>query len=143
MVNVWNSRCAWRSLSLLLLLTDCVWTLKCWHCIADDCDKDPGGNYKAVERTCEAGQYCQKIFFEMFSTTDNRKYKSTVRGCAWDCLDKNDFTNCTRDMFSSRGCIEKSCCADKDLCNRASSLTERTRISMFVVFSIFVIFVNR
>ncbi|XP_021363861.1 uncharacterized protein LOC110457086 [Mizuhopecten yessoensis] len=142
MMKVWIS----RSLSFLLLLTDCVWSLKCWHCIADDCDKDPGGNYKAEERSCEVGQHCQKIFFEMYSTTDNRKYKSTVRGCAWDCLNKNDFINCTRDMFSSRGCIEKSCCTDKDLCNAAVSLTENvnTRISFIVIFSVlFNLLINR
>lgn len=37
----------------------CAYGLKCWHCIADDCDEDLGGNYKASKKTCYPGQICQ------------------------------------------------------------------------------------
>ena len=33
--------------------------IKCWHCISEDCHLDPGENYKAVEKQCLTGQYCQ------------------------------------------------------------------------------------
>ncbi|KAJ8306640.1 hypothetical protein KUTeg_017185, partial [Tegillarca granosa] len=102
-----------------------VYALKCWHCIADDCDRDPDGNYKAVQTDCLSGQYCQKVYFEMYSTTDHVKYFSTVRGCAWDCEYQNDFDNCTADLYSSRGCIRKLCCADADLCNSSSPVTKK------------------
>jgi len=41
----------WRWMSLL--------GLQCWHCVADDCNKDPDDNYKAVKKDCEPGQACQ------------------------------------------------------------------------------------
>lgn len=33
--------------------------IKCWHCISEDCHLDPSENYKAVEKQCLTGQYCQ------------------------------------------------------------------------------------
>jgi hypothetical protein len=36
-----------------------VQSLRCWHCIADDCDKDPSDNYKASGKLCNPGQSCQ------------------------------------------------------------------------------------
>ena len=33
--------------------------LKCWQCIADDCDIPPDTNYKATRITCVDGASCQ------------------------------------------------------------------------------------
>ncbi|KAL3831843.1 hypothetical protein ACJMK2_023542, partial [Sinanodonta woodiana] len=77
-------------------------SLICWQCISDDCANDPSDNYKASKKMCSVGQSCQKVRFEMYSPTDKRKYFSTVRGCATNCESKNDFENCTSELFSSR-----------------------------------------
>ena len=63
----------------------------------------------------------QKVYFEMHSTFYDKQFYSTVRGCAWDCVPQNDFRNCSRDLYSSRGCIEKLCCNDNDLCNSSQT----------------------
>ena len=57
----------------------------------------------------------------MHSTYDNKRFHSTVRGCAWNCVQQNDFANCSRELYSSRGCIEKLCCNDNDLCNNSNT----------------------
>ena len=53
----------------------------------------------------------------MFSETEKRGYKSTVRGCSPGCTPRDDFLNCTTQLKNSRGCIRKDCCNDNDLCN--------------------------
>ena len=40
--------------------------LQCWHCVADDCNKDPDDNYKAVKKDCEPGQACQVRLISAF-----------------------------------------------------------------------------
>ncbi|XP_063420569.1 uncharacterized protein LOC134705781 [Mytilus trossulus] len=119
-----------------LLFIGCCCALKCWHCISDNCDIDPDDNERAEQRTCKRGQYCQKVYFEMHSTFENKQLYSTVRGCAWDCSPKNDFRNCSRDLYSSRGCIEKMCCNDNDLCN-GSNIIHMTGISRILGMLIF------
>ncbi|KAL5007644.1 hypothetical protein ScPMuIL_016450 [Solemya velum] len=107
----------WVSVLVILWLVDCTLSLTCWQCIADNCEQPPDSNYKATKKYCKEGQKCQKVYFEMFSTTDNRKYVSTVRGCAADCQSKNDHENCSRELYTTRGCIKRTCCSDQDLCN--------------------------
>lgn len=105
-------------LCLIIYDVDC---LLCWHCIADNCANDPSDSYLASEKMCHPGQTCQKTYFEMFESGDNASYKvhkSTVRGCSTDCQERDDFTNCTEIIKTSRGCVRKSCCAE-DLCNDA------------------------
>lgn len=106
---------------LLIVSSDC---LRCWHCIADNCVDDPSDNYKASEKLCRYGQFCQKVYFEMVEETGegNVIHKSTVRGCSTDCIERNDFLNCTEQLKNSRGCVRKHCCDDGDLCNSASDL---------------------
>lgn len=62
----------------------------------------------------------QKVFYSMYSTMDNMVYESTVRGCAWNCLPKDDFQNCSSELHGSRGCVTRNCCRDNDLCNQGS-----------------------
>ncbi|KAK3589035.1 hypothetical protein CHS0354_007983 [Potamilus streckersoni] len=107
-------------------------SLICWQCISDDCANDPSDNYKASKKVCSVGQSCQKVHFEMYSPTDKRKYFSTVRGCASNCESKNDFENCTLELFNSRGCVEKHCCENIDLCNMASDLTFHAHVFLSI-----------
>ncbi|XP_062583658.1 uncharacterized protein LOC134245387 isoform X1 [Saccostrea cucullata] len=107
--------------------------LKCWHCISKDCDLDPSENYKAVKKQCSPGQYCQKVYYSMYSTMDNRIYDSTVRGCAWNCLPKNDFENCSSELHGSRGCVTKNCCRDSDLCNTGSRVVTSSNILYLII----------
>ncbi|XP_060586412.1 uncharacterized protein LOC132742109 [Ruditapes philippinarum] len=108
-------------LATCLLYVVNVQSLRCWHCIAEDCAEDPSDNYKASEKLCNPGQSCQKVYFEMLEESDEGRpvamHTSTVRGCSTDCMDKNDFTNCTHKLKTSRGCVRKDCCNDGDLCN--------------------------
>lgn len=62
----------------------------------------------------------QKVYYSMYSTMDNMVYESTVRGCAWNCLPKDDFQNCSSELHGSRGCVTRNCCRDNDLCNQGS-----------------------
>lgn len=107
-------------LGTLLCISGMSVGIKCWHCISKDCQLDPSENYKAVKKQCLTGQYCQKVYYSMYSTMDNMVYESTVRGCAWDCLPKDDFQNCSSELHGSRGCVTRNCCRDNDLCNQGS-----------------------
>lgn len=94
--------------------------LSCWHCIAENCAEDPSDNYKASKKQCSEGQMCQKVYFQMYSKIEGRGYESTVRGCSSNCKLRDDFTNCSTLLKESRGCIQRSCCSDSDLCNSAN-----------------------
>lgn len=107
-------------LGLLLLILECSQALSCWHCIADNCEGNPEENYKAVKRDCLEGQFCQKVMFRMQSDIGTTKYSSTVRSCSEDCLDQDDFENCTDWLYTTRGCLKRMCCDDEDLCNAAT-----------------------
>ena len=79
----------------------------------------------------------QKVFYEMFYEEEglpSKLCKSTVRGCSTDCSPKDDFTNCTHDLRTTRGCVKKDCCADADLCNGTPAMT--TRILSQVVLGV-------
>ncbi|ESO99854.1 hypothetical protein LOTGIDRAFT_173458 [Lottia gigantea] len=118
-------------------------SLKCWHCVADNCEEDPQNNYKASQKTCLEGQICQKVYFEMYSTEDDVKYKSLVRSCAEDCSSSNDFYNCSNDLYTTRGCIKRSCCDDEDLCNNShKNFTAFTIQLIIVVCGILMFFGN-
>nr|XP_022309365.1 uncharacterized protein LOC111115075 isoform X2 [Crassostrea virginica] len=125
-------------LTVTMAFTGMALGIKCWHCISEDCHLDPSENYKAVEKQCLSGQYCQKVYYSMYSTMDNRIYDSTVRGCAWNCLPKNDFQNCSTELHGSRGCVVRNCCRDNDLCNEGSRTnvlaTSLHFLYMFVFF---------
>lgn len=100
--------------------------LTCWHCIAENCDLDPESNFRAEKRQCNEGHLCQKVYFEMQSDIDDARYKSTVRSCAEQCEPRDDYQNCTRDLYITRGCVHRVCCQDDDLCNSAPSGTFTT-----------------
>lgn len=106
-------------LCTLLIFVGQVDSLSCWQCIADNCEVNPESNYKAERKACRQGQQCQKVFFEMVSDVSTTKYSSLVRSCAEQCVDQDDFLNCTKWMHTSRGCIRRSCCHDQDMCNSA------------------------
>ncbi|XP_070212270.1 uncharacterized protein [Littorina saxatilis] len=102
---------------LVLMLLGRTEGLNCWHCIADNCEQSPEDNYKASEKTCQPGQQCQKVFFQMQSDVTTTLYSSVVRSCAEQCVEQDDFFNCTDWQFTTRGCVRRNCCGDEDLCN--------------------------
>ncbi|GFR89377.1 hypothetical protein ElyMa_002541300 [Elysia marginata] len=59
----------------------------------------------------------------MQSDIDDARYKSTVRSCAEQCEPRDDYQNCTRDLYITRGCVRRVCCQDDDLCNSAGRST--------------------
>ncbi|XP_059177472.1 uncharacterized protein LOC131956878, partial [Physella acuta] len=80
------------------------------------------GTEMSGQLMCYQGQKCQKVVFEMLSEP-NTKYTSTVRSCADECIPQDDFlnNNCTDDIYTSRGCVQRVCCDDNDLCNTAEN----------------------
>lgn len=78
----------------------------------------------------------QKVFYSMYSTMDNKIYYSTVRGCAWNCLPKNDFKNCSSELHGSRGCVTRNCCRDNDLCNKGTSVVSSSQLSFLLILFI-------
>ncbi|XP_076461971.1 uncharacterized protein LOC143294382 [Babylonia areolata] len=106
----------------LLLFLGAGEGLNCWHCIAENCDQNPEDNYKAYKTECQPGQQCQKVYFKMKSDVKATEYSSTVRSCAEQCQDQDDFPNCTEWQSITRGCVRRSCCSDDDLCNAAHTL---------------------
>ncbi|XP_064614337.1 uncharacterized protein LOC135478014 [Liolophura sinensis] len=92
---------------------DSVVGLRCWQCIADNCYLDPSENYKATQKECLPGSYCQKVIYsDRFNNTTNPI--SIVRSCSSRCTDKDNSHNCT---LSKRGCVTRHCCQDSDFCN--------------------------
>ena len=71
---------------------------------------------------------------------DNRIYDSTVRGCAWNCLPKNDFQNCSTELHGSRGCVVRNCCRDNDLCNEGSRTNVLVTSLHFLYMYVFFLF---
>ena len=57
----------------------------------------------------------------MQSDIGDARYKSTVRSCAEQCEPQDDYKNCTKDLYITRGCVRRMCCQDEDLCNTAHS----------------------
>ncbi|XP_052794990.1 uncharacterized protein LOC128228015 [Mya arenaria] len=54
--------------------------LRCWKCIAHDCDLDPEDNYKATKVDCKGGnQQCMKVQYRMFDNVTH--YDSVIRTC--------------------------------------------------------------
>ncbi|KAK6165872.1 hypothetical protein SNE40_022696 [Patella caerulea] len=127
-MKIWDivEKCVVYFIGMIIVVTGMCDGLRCWHCIADNCDEDPSSNYKASQKDCLEGQICQKVHFEMYSTTDKVEYKSLVRSCAEECTVHNDFVNCTDDLFTTRGCIKRSCCNNEDLCNVSTKVTAMT-----------------
>ncbi|XP_041365077.1 uncharacterized protein LOC121380360 [Gigantopelta aegis] len=133
----WRRVCAFFFVTCILF--DWTGALTCWHCIAGDCDINPSDNYKAIKKPCLPQQHCQKVYFEMYSNFDMKKYTSTVRSCAEECIPQDDFQNCTQDIFLTRGCRKKTCCANKDLCNSSSIVQQPfVLITVFLYTSVLV-----
>ncbi|KAH9513388.1 hypothetical protein Btru_034813 [Bulinus truncatus] len=63
-----------------------------------------------------------KVVFEMYSEDDKKKYQSTVRSCADQCIPQDDFANCTDTLYHTRGCVHRVCCDDNDMCNSAPNV---------------------
>ncbi|CAH1788017.1 unnamed protein product [Owenia fusiformis] len=110
----------WIFIGVFLTLKGMCLGLQCWQCLADDCQEDPSKNYKATKRNCKPGESCQKVYYEVHSLIDKRDYDSTVRSCSsGQCEPQNDFLNCTEGIKLNPGCIRRTCCNDRDLCNAA------------------------
>lgn len=82
----------------------------------------------------------QKVYFEMVEVTKDGEvtHKSTVRGCSTNCIERNDFMNCTEIEKTSRGCVRKDCCDDKDLCNSANDTCISKCLLPFAVITLLV-----
>ena len=64
--------------------------------------------------------FLQKVYYKVFSESDNRVYESTVRSCSLgQCVPRDDFRNCTQDKLVFPGCVRKDCCQNTNLCNAA------------------------
>lgn len=63
----------------------------------------------------------QKVVFEMKSDVGDAKYTSIVRSCAENCFNQDDHldNNCTGFKYTTRGCLKRTCCNDKNFCNVA------------------------
>ncbi|XP_052805535.1 uncharacterized protein LOC128234932 [Mya arenaria] len=122
-----------------IALMSTIWTIvegiQCWHCIADDCSKDPSGNYKATKKACNFGQACQKVYFETLEVTEKTyiSHTSTVRGCSSECKSRDDFKNCTMLQRTLSGCVRKDCCSDTDLCNSAEIVGMGVPLSVTII----------
>ncbi|XP_060598762.1 uncharacterized protein LOC132752453 [Ruditapes philippinarum] len=99
--------------------------LKCWKCIAHDCDLDLEGNYKASKVKCHDGQMCMKVRYRMFDNVTH--YDSVIRTCTdttCDTSSMEDFISCISNpaKYMIGGCTLRSCCDDKDLCNSSRTI---------------------
>nr|KAG5688101.1 hypothetical protein BaRGS_031294 [Batillaria attramentaria] len=78
----------------------------------------------------------------MKSDVDTTLYMSTVRSCAEDCANQDDFDNCTDHQYTTRGCLTRMCCNDEDLCNSARpglSIFSRWSALLLAVFASFLV----
>lgn len=114
-----SSKLVFISFIFLNFMCGFVRTLRCWQCIASNCDSDPLYHPYASQEDCNSGQFCQKVYYEMTSLFEQKTYMSTVRSCAIECTPQNDFANCSMERLTTRGCSRRVCCRDKDLCNAA------------------------
>jgi hypothetical protein len=77
------------------------------------------------------------VYFEMLEESDDGRpfavHTSTVRGCSTNCIDRNDFTNCTNKLKTSRGCVRKYCSNDGDLCNNTTQISYNLYPVIFIV----------
>jgi len=95
--------------------------LHCWHCIGDMCNEHPSSVESASSRSCSNGEICQKVYY--MGMYDGKSYESTVRSCSsGECIGRNDFENCTRDVKENPGCMQRLCCDDSNNCNISTSL---------------------
>lgn len=49
-------------ISFFFIVTGFVRTLRCWQCIASNCDSDPLYHPYASQEDCNSGQFCQVSF---------------------------------------------------------------------------------
>ena len=83
----------------------------------------------------------QKVYYEAIheSPKGNSVQSSMVRSCSANCQERNDFNrNCSETRRAYLGCVKKDCCADADLCNRAST----RRSSLIFVNAIMLYFLH-
>ncbi|KAL4225368.1 hypothetical protein ACF0H5_016057 [Mactra antiquata] len=100
--------------------------LQCWKCIAHDCDTDPVDNYKASKVKCNDGERCMKVRYRMFDNVTH--YDSVIRTCTGNPCDSSsvdEFFKCvaTPKQYMIGGCTLRSCCDDRNLCNRGETIT--------------------
>ncbi|WAQ94880.1 hypothetical protein MAR_007351, partial [Mya arenaria] len=99
--------------------------LRCWKCIAHDCDLDPEDNYKATKVDCKGGnQQCMKVQFRMFDNVTH--YDSVIRTCTdrpCHVTIMDDLFKCvaTPKEYMIGGCTLRTCCSDRDYCNGATT----------------------
>ncbi|XP_046580408.1 uncharacterized protein LOC124287956 [Haliotis rubra] len=111
---------------LLLSAVECAASLQCWKCIADNCEEDPDGNYKAVKMTCASERSsCMKVEYSLDHNHTGNIRRSVVRTCsAGPCVPvtDNQFSDCaTKKNHHVLGCIKRQCCDDRDMCNGGRS----------------------
>lgn len=115
--------------------------LKCWKCIAHDCDQDPEDNYNAAKVTCTDGTHCMKVQYRMFDNITH--YDSVVRTCSsgqCQATPPKEFLRCldTPKQYMISGCALRLCCTDRDLCN--SSFNIRSPLSLFIFITMKTLF---
>ncbi|XP_062599692.1 uncharacterized protein LOC134261253 [Saccostrea cucullata] len=102
-----------------------VFGLECWKCIQKDCHKDPNYNQRAEKITCQTGEHCLKVRYQMFHNDSHTHYDSVIRTCSpYKCpyVTEDDYEQCLGNMrkYMFQGCSLRSCCNDRDLCNVGS-----------------------
>ncbi|XP_053374276.1 uncharacterized protein LOC123530977 [Mercenaria mercenaria] len=128
-------------IKVLFLLSGCLdniivgSALKCWKCIAHDCNSDLEGNYKASKVKCHEGQRCMKVRYRMFDNVTH--YDSVIRTCTDNKCDSSSldsFYSCvaTPTKYMIGGCTLRLCCDDRDLCNFSDSTVSVSFISVIL-----------
>ncbi|XP_067650038.1 uncharacterized protein [Haliotis asinina] len=130
-------------LILLLSAVECAASLQCWKCIADNCDEDPDGNYKAAKMTCASDRSsCMKVEYSLDQNHTGNIHRSVIRTCsAGACVPvtDNQFSDCTtRKNHHVLGCIKRQCCDDRDMCNGGRSDVINIGMLLILIFGIVV-----
>ncbi|XP_045161583.1 uncharacterized protein LOC123526481 [Mercenaria mercenaria] len=132
-------------IKVILLLSGCFESilvgnaLKCWKCIAHDCDSDLEDNYKATKVKCQEGHRCMKVRYRMFDNVTH--YDSVIRTCTDNTCDtssKDEFLSCvtTPTKYMIGGCTLRSCCDDRDLCNSSDLILRMPCMPVLVVLAL-------
>ncbi|XP_041367126.1 uncharacterized protein LOC121381830 [Gigantopelta aegis] len=106
---------------VILTTVQCAAPLECWKCIADNCQDDPQNNYKAYKVTCMERSVCMKVEYSMNTNNSAGILHSVIRTCsAGPCVPVSDeaYKACSsQKKYFIDGCIRRTCCDDKNLCN--------------------------
>ncbi|KAK3607985.1 hypothetical protein CHS0354_009920 [Potamilus streckersoni] len=116
-----------------------VAALRCWKCIAHDCDTNPENNYKASITACSENSACMKVRYRMFDNYTH--YDSVIRTCSTGiCHPTTElaFSTCVgKKNYMIRGCVLRKCCSDQDFCNTGERITAITAllILLYIIYA--------